>query len=77
MRFNPNTLENFWMQGRWDGYTYSDPVRSVKVLRLFLNNESGYSWHVFIVETMYNLSNTKLLLLDCELALQLTSCFDS
>ena len=32
-----------------------DPVISVRVLRLFHNNWSGYSWYVFTTETMYNL----------------------
>ena len=35
---------------------YVDLVITVRVLCLFHNNESGYSWHVFIAETMYNLS---------------------
>ena len=30
---------------------YSDPVITVRVLRLFHNNESGYSWYVLITET--------------------------
>ena len=40
-----------------------DPVITVRVLCLFHNNKSGYSWHAFIAETMYSLLNTKLLLL--------------
>ena len=40
-----------------------DPVITVRVLCLFHNNKSGYSWHAFIAETIYKLSNTKLLLL--------------
>ena len=42
---------------------YSDPVITVRVLRLFHNNESGYSLYAFIAETMHNLLNTKLLIL--------------
>ena len=39
---------------RYDG-AYSDLVISVQVFHLFHNNECGYSWYVFIAETMYNL----------------------
>ena len=41
---------------------YSDPVISVRVLRLFRNKSDTVDMF-FIAETMYNLSNTKLLLL--------------
>ena len=35
---------------------YVGLVITVRVLCLFHNNKSGCSWHVFIAETMYNLS---------------------
>ena len=50
---------------------YLDLVITVGVLHLF-HNDSGYSLHEFIAETMYNLLNTQLLLLVI-LMLQLTS----
>ena len=46
-----------WMVTK--GGTYIDPVISVRVLRLFRNNEYRYIWYVFLAETaetMYNLS---------------------
>ena len=45
------------------GGAYVDLVIYLSVLRLFHNIKSGYGWRVFIAETMYNLWNTKPLLL--------------
>ena len=51
------------LQGCYQHGAYFDPVISERVKHICFTNESGYIWCIFIAETMYNLSSTKLLLL--------------